>query len=131
MFTQTMTPMFCDTDALGHISNTIIPNWFESARDPVFRIFSPNLDPKTWQLILAQYEISFLAELFYGTQVEIRTYLTHIGTSSLHIGQQVWQNDILAVQGTTVMVHFDYAEHKTIRIPNRIRSTLETHRVDG
>ncbi|HED34678.1 MAG TPA: acyl-CoA thioesterase [Gammaproteobacteria bacterium] len=127
MFTQTMTPAFCETDALGHISNTVIPRWFESARDPVFRLFSPDLDHHKWQLILAKYEIEFKAELFYGLPVDIKTWISHLGNSSMHVTQQVWQKDRLTVEGTTVMVHFDYTEKKPSAIPDEIKKLLKPH----
>ena len=127
MFRMKITPRFCDTDALGHISNTVIPCWFEGARDPVFRLFSADLDPKKWQLILAKYDIEFLAQLYYGRDVEVHTYLSHIGQSSMHILQQIWQDDVKAVQGTTVLVHFDYQLNKATRIPAVIRKQLQSH----
>ena len=127
MFRMKITPRFCDTDALGHISNTMIPCWFEGARDPVFRLFSADLDPKKWQLILAKYDIEFLAQLYYGRDVEVHTYLSHIGQSSMHILQQIWQDDVKAVEGTTVLVHFDYQLNKATRIPAVIRKQLQSH----
>ena len=127
MFTMQITPRFCDTDALGHISNTIIPCWFEGARDPIFRLFSADLDPKKWQLILARYEIKFLAQLFYGRNVEVRTCLSHIGNSSMHILQQVWQDNTKAVEGTTVLVHFDYQLNAATPIPDPARKQLQLH----
>jgi len=127
MFSLIIKPAFCNTDALGHISNTVIPEWFESARDPVFKLFSPDLDPKKWQLILAKYEIEFLAELFYGSNVEIKTWISHLGNSSIHVKQQVWQNNQLAVEGITIMVHFDYKTKKPTAIPEDIKQKLHTH----
>ena len=41
-----ITPGFYETDALGHINNTVIPMWLEKARTPIFKIFTPDLDPK-------------------------------------------------------------------------------------
>ncbi len=42
----TITPRFSDTDALGHINNTNVPVWFEGTRDPLFRLFTPDLSPQ-------------------------------------------------------------------------------------
>jgi acyl-CoA thioester hydrolase len=39
MFRMTVTPRFYETDALGHINNTVMAGWFEAAREPVFRFF--------------------------------------------------------------------------------------------
>ncbi len=127
MFTKILTPAFCDTDALGHISNTVIPGWFESARDPIFRLFSPDLDPKSWKLILAKYEIEFKAQCYYGYDVELKSWISHLGTTSFHVRQQVWQNAELVVEGTTVMVHYDYQLNTTAAIPDEIRQQLEKH----
>ncbi|MBL4762400.1 MAG: acyl-CoA thioesterase [Gammaproteobacteria bacterium] len=127
MFSLIIKPIFCDTDALGHISNTIIPNWFESARDPLFRYFSPDLDPQKWQLILARYDIEFLAELHYGENVEIKTSLAKIGRSSIHVHQEVWQQNKCAVKGTTIMVHFDYQLRKSVPLPASIKEKLQEH----
>ena len=75
MFSETLTPRFSDTDALGHINNTMIPVWFEGARDPVFKLFTPTLDLTAWPLILAKIEVNFEAQIYYGKPIEVRTYI--------------------------------------------------------
>ena len=46
MFVRTIEPAFYDTDALGHVNNTRLPAWFELARNDLFRLFTPDLDPR-------------------------------------------------------------------------------------
>jgi len=48
---------FCETDALQHVSNTALVAWFEAAREPIFRMFTPELDLQNWPLILASYKV--------------------------------------------------------------------------
>lgn len=127
MFKMNVIPRFCDTDALGHISNTVLPSWFETARDPVFRLFTPDLDPKKWELIIAKYEIEFLAELFYGHDIVIETTISHIGKSAFHVQQTALQKQVKAVQGTAVLVHFDYQQKKATPIPEHIKQQLQQH----
>ena len=55
---------FCETDALQHVSNTALVAWFEAAREPIFRMFTPELDLQNWPLILASYKVDFLAQIF-------------------------------------------------------------------
>ena len=93
MLRETIKPRFLETDALGHINNTIIPSWFEGARDPVFRWFTPDLDVKKWRLILARFDVVFHHELFYEYPVELRTYIGKIGSSSFEVYQEAWQHD--------------------------------------
>ena len=76
MFSMTVTPRFYETDALGHINNTVVSGWFETGREPVFRLFNPELALDAWNLILARVEIDYVAQIRYGGEV---TLLTGIG----------------------------------------------------
>jgi acyl-CoA thioester hydrolase len=127
MFTETIATRFSDTDALGHINNTMIPIWFEGARDPIFRMFSPNLDTTAWQLILAKIEVNYLNQLYYGQPIEIRTWVARIGTSSFDVYQELWQNQQCGASGTAVMVHYDYQLNKSIPLSDNVRMLMQQH----
>ena len=127
MWSLTLSPRFSDTDALGHINNTVLPVWFEDARTPIFRLFTPDLNPKDWHLIIAKIEVEFVGELFYGKDIEIRTSLTKLGNSSMIIAHEAWQEGRLGARGSTVMVHFDHAAKKSVAIPDDIRAQLSAH----
>lgn len=127
MFTLTLTPSFTDTDALGHINNTRLPVWFERARNDLFRIFTPDLDPKKWRLILASIKIDFLGELFYGTDIEVRTYLERIGNSSFVVIQEAWQNDKMGARGEAILVHYSFANKASMPIEGELREALTAH----
>ena len=126
MFTLNITPRFSETDALGHINNTTLPVWFEEARTPIFRLFVPDLSFQSWNLILKKFEVEFRRELFHGSQVEIRTRISHLGTTSLTVAQEAWQNDRLAATGEAVLIHFDYQARRPATIPESVRSQLRT-----
>ena len=127
MFTQIITPRFSDTDALGHINNTKAPVWFEGAREPIFRLFTPDLDPSKWQLIIAKVEILYHGQLFFGQPVEIKTYIGRIGSSSFDVYQELWQHNKMCVSGTASMVHFDFKTQKSIKLPDDIRGSFSQH----
>lgn len=124
MITQSIQPRFAETDALGHINNATLPVWFEQCRTPIFKVFVPTLDPKAWNLILAKVEVEYTGELFYGTEVFIKTGLSKIGNSSLQVYQEAWQNDRLCAKGIATMVHFDHQEKRSEPIPQNIRDAL-------
>jgi acyl-CoA thioester hydrolase len=109
MLSEKLMPRFSETDVLGHINNTALPVWFEAARVPIFKIFTPDLDPKQWKLIVAKVEVTFKGELFYGQEVEIKTAIERIGSSSFMILQQAWQHGECCAEGKTVMVRYDFA----------------------
>lgn len=127
MFSENISPRFSDTDALGHINNTMVPIWFEGARTPVFKLFTPELDLKNWPLILAKINVDFEAQMFYGLDMEVRTFISRIGGSSFDVFQELWQQGKRVASGTAVMVHFDYRVQKTAQIPDNIRETLNQH----
>lgn len=131
MFTESLMPRFGDTDALGHINNTRVPVWFEGAREPIFRFFTPDLDPKNWQLIIAKVEVNYHGQLFFGQPIEIRTYVGRIGGASFDVYQELWQHGEKCVSGTAVMVHFDYQAQTSKKLSDDIREQLSKHLYQG
>ena len=125
MYSYSVMPGFSDTDGLGHISNTRLPVWFENARDPIFKLFTPTLDLKRWPLILARVTVDFKEQMYLDHQVEIRSYISKIGNASFTTTQEAWQDGICTAKGEATMVHFDYRLKKSVVIPDEIRSLLE------
>lgn len=127
MFVRTVEPAFYDTDALGHINNTRLPAWFELARNDLFKLFTPDLDPKKWRLMLARIDVEYRAELFYGHDIEIRTYLSRLGNSSFTVTQEAHQNGTLAGLGNAVMIYYDHQKKRSTPIEGELRSALQEH----
>ncbi|UTA46498.1 acyl-CoA thioesterase [Simiduia sp. 21SJ11W-1] len=131
IFEKTLSPRFSETDALGHVSNTTLPVWFEDARQPVFELFTPSLDVHNWPLILARLDVDFTAQIFYGKEVLIKTGLSRLGNSSLEVYQEAWQNNQLAAKGRTTLVHFDYQTQKAKPIEGALRDQLAQYIVEA
>lgn len=130
MFKEEFNVRFYETDALQHVSNTVVVGWFESGREPIFKLFTPELDLQNWPLILASYKVDFLKQIYYGSPVEVHTYVGRLGNSSFDVYQEVWQKEQKVATGTTTMVHFDYKENKAAKIPSHVLAELENHLVD-
>lgn len=129
MLLHTIKPRFSDTDALGHISNTAFPIWFEEARTPLFEIYHPTLDVKSWPLIIARIELDLLAQTYWGDDVEIKTYINKLGNSSCEVAHEAWQKDKIVAKGKAVMIYFDYENEKSQPIPDEVRKAIEQHLV--
>lgn len=127
MFLYTITPRVADTDALGYINNTVLPCWFEEARTPLFRILNPTLDFAKWNIILAHLEIDFLKQIYFHSNVEIRTWVSRMGNSSFDLIQQLWQNGDLCASSKVVIVHFDFKAQKSVVICDAMREQLMAH----
>jgi len=126
-----VTPRFGDTDGLRHINNIALAEWFELARNPLYRLFTPDLDLRyeKWKLIMVRTEFDFLGQMYYGSDVHIKTYISKIGNSSFVTAHEAWQNGHLRAQGRAVIVHFDFVEQKSKSIPDSIRESLMEHLV--
>jgi len=127
MFLEQITPRFGDIDGLRHVNNTVIPGWFEQARNPIYRIFNPDFAFDGWNLILARYEIDFVRPLVINGEVTVRTWVSKIGTSSFEVSQQALQDGALCTRGTTVLVHYDFGTGRPVPIPGAIRERLREH----
>ena len=128
MFSETFKVRFCETDGLAHVSNTVLVQWFESAREPIFRLFNPTLELNNWPLILASYKVDFLKQIFYGSDVEVKTYISRIGNSSFDVYQEVWQKGLHCATGLTTMVNYDYKQQKAQTIDENISAELLKHK---
>ena len=71
MFKIKVTPRFGDTDALRHINNNVLGDWFELGRNDLFKFFTPDLQlsDETWKLIMVRMETDFVAQIFFGHDV--------------------------------------------------------------
>ena len=72
-------------------------------------------------------EYDFLGELFYGRDVEIKSYILKIGNTSFTIGHEAWQNGLLRTRGKAVLVHYDFNLKKPIPITGDLMDTLNEH----
>ena len=131
MWQQIITPRFSDTDALGHINNTVFAVWFEGARRDVFKIFTPELNLQQWPLIIASIKLDYHAQTHFQADVELRTYISRIGSSSFDVYQEAWQNGVKTVSGTAVMVQFDYVANKAKAISSAQQQQLLAHQRPG
>jgi acyl-CoA thioester hydrolase len=129
MFSLTISPRFGDTDALGHINNTVLALWFETARNPLFRMFSPDLtlSPETWPLIMAHTDYDFVGELKFQHDVEIRSWVVRIGSKSFTVYHEAWQRGQLRAKGNAVIVHYDFNTRRSTPIPEDKRRLLAEH----
>ena len=130
MLSMIITPKFGDVDGLRHINNNVLPQWFELARNPIYRIFNPDYKFETWNLILAHIDFDFVEQMHFDQDVEIRSWVAKVGNSSFVVYQEAWQGGRLCVKGKTVVVDFDFANKKSVRIPDAERARLMEHYIE-
>lgn len=132
MFKCIVEPRFGDCDGLKHVNNIVIGEWFELGRNPIFRMFTYDLDFSydKWKLIMLRTEFDFVGQMFFGFNVEIHTYVLRIGNSSFTLYHEAWQEGELKAKGKAIIVHFDFINQKSVPIPDEIKVQLEEHMFD-
>jgi acyl-CoA thioester hydrolase len=129
MWQTTITPRFGDMDILGHINNTVLAIWFEQARNPIFKIFDPELrlNPKVFPLIMAHTDYDFVDELFLQYDTEIHTWISRIGNKSFTLYHEAWQQGKLCVKGHAVIVYYNFNTKESVPLPDDKKEELESH----
>ena len=88
-------------------------------------MFTPDMDVNNWKLIIARIDVNFLAEIYYGQDAHVLSWLIKLGRSSMTIRQEVWQGGECKARGDAVMIHYDYSARQSVTIPANIRLELE------
>lgn len=118
-------PRFAETDAMGHIGNSILPVWLEDARTSIFEELQPCVDVKEWKFIVAHIDVDYLLQIHYGADVTIKVFVSKIGSKSFTVFHEVRQNGRLCATGAAVIVHFDYETGTTTDLTDDHKDALQ------
>jgi len=127
MYETIIKPRSSETNSAGHIGNTVVPIWFEEGRN---EFLHAAFTEHKFFYMLARIEQNFRNEIFYGTDVFVKTSVDRIGKSSVTLIQEVWQNNSLCADGKSVIVHIDWESKRPDRISSEARKILNVH-IDG
>lgn len=118
-----------DQDAFGHVNNTVYFRWFESARIAYFdRIgLSEMINATKVGPILASIQCDYRRQIKYPESVIIGARITRIGRTSIALEHElVTQSDqMLAAEGKSTIVVFDYNANRPHPVPDSIRRAIE------
>ncbi|WP_456277278.1 acyl-CoA thioesterase [Bacillus sp. AK128] len=123
-------PRVSETDGAGHINNTTLPVWFEAGREEIFEMFTPDHSFKNWRCVILNSNIDFVSQIYYGKEVEVKTWVSKIGNTSFTLYEELFQEERLCARSTAVYVNFDFDKQAKEVIPEGIRRQLEKHLLD-
>ena len=68
MYTEIINPRFNESDAFGHINNSVYTIWFDLCRQPIVKLFDPTLQPKSMQNCVRRQSLQEVASenVFFG-----------------------------------------------------------------
>ncbi len=111
---------FCDTDALGHINNTVFTQYSELGRMDLFAA----ADAEVTSLILARIAVDFVRQVTLEHEVVVESKVARIGETSIVVAQELLADGEVAAKMECVVVYFDYAAQRPARVPEAWREAL-------
>jgi acyl-CoA thioester hydrolase len=116
-----------DMDAMGHVNNAVYFRYLEQARIEWFTEVGCEPNPKGDGPVIINAHCTFLRQLKYPGDIEIRTYVGPPGRSSFETYQEirrVGQPEILSAEGGAKIVWVNFPSEKSVPLPERVRGLL-------
>jgi acyl-CoA thioester hydrolase len=121
---------FRDTDAFGHVDNAVFFTYIELARIRyLLDVLQPDRPFDRLPLILARVELDFRSPILFGEDVTVDSRVDRIGRTSFGMSHRVTAgpDGRLVADVTSVLVTFDYAAGRPIRVPDDWRRRIGAH----
>lgn len=119
-----------DMDAFGHVNNVVYIQWFESARIDLLNSFPSAVTMAAGGVapILASVRCDYKKQLHFPDTVYVGSKASKVGRTSFEIEHAVFSHQLqqIAAVGTSVVVVFDYATNRPVRIPEELRQQFAT-----
>jgi acyl-CoA thioester hydrolase len=117
-----------DMDAMGHVNNTIYFRYMEQTRISWFDSLGTPPAPQGTGPIIINASCTFMKELVYPGNVELRMYAGKAGRSSFETWLEMrpsYDPETVYAEGAAKVVWVDFAKGKSVPLPDRIRSLIE------
>lgn len=118
---------FNDTDALGHVNNSTYFSFYDLGKTEYFRtLYGDNYFTKEIDIVVAHAEVDFIEPVFLTDDISVETSVTHIGSKSFSLYQQIRDNrtNNVKCKCTTIMVGYDFKKKITIPISDEWRKVI-------
>lgn len=95
---------FADTDRIGHVNNSVVPQFIEVGRVTLIGdLLAPESPVRDW--VVARLEVDYLAELNFPSSVEVGTRIVAVGNSSFTVVSGVFEGGRCVARARSVLVH--------------------------
>lgn len=117
---------FNDVDIMGHVSNTVYQNYYDTGKLNYFDQVLPEMDFVTLGVVGASIKIDFFKPIFMKTRICVETRVSEVGNKSFTMEHQLVNEQTREVLSTchAVLVCFNLTEQKSIPIPTEWRQKI-------
>ncbi len=118
---------FSDTDALGHVNNANYLSFLESARIDYLRRVLGRLKVEDFGVIIARVEIDYKSPAYHHETLTVGCRVGEVGGASIKMDYRIEDKATgrLIAEAKSVMVAFDYALGRPVRVSEEWRSKME------
>ncbi|MDP4207640.1 MAG: thioesterase family protein [Bacteroidota bacterium] len=117
---------FSDVDIMGHVSNTVYQNYYDSGKVHYFDKVLPELDFDQIGVVGASVKIDYLKPIFMKTKILVETRVAVLGHKSFTMEHQLvdaCSNELLSTC-TAVLVCYAIKEQQSLSIPQKWRENI-------
>ena len=125
-----VTTRFADIDELGHLNNLAAAVYCETARVE-FRemLYRRHETAQGVGFLVVRTSVDYHAQAYYPGAVEVGTTVIRIGRTSYTLGQGCFKDGTCFATGETVTVYANLGEHRSLALPDELRSGLGSYAV--
>ena len=118
---------FNDMDPMRRVNNSTYGSYLELGRLDFCQRYLKIEELEDIPFVLVRVEMDLRASLRPGTEVNVKTWVSAIGTSSWEFSAHILDasDGKIYVEAKTVQVYFDYRKDCTRPIPDEFRAFLE------
>ena len=128
-FFRTVPARFGDMDEEGHLNNVALAGFYEEARVSFLRHHLRSKDGSEFRFVIANMNISYLAEAHYPGDYDVGVGVSRIGATSFHLGAALFLGE--ACLGVMDTVQVVIVNDKPSAIPVHVRQALERHALNA
>ncbi len=115
---------YADTDRQSHVDNAAFSSFIETGRvellyDPERPLAAPGAE-----FVIASLRLDFKGEIHWPGELRIGTWVSRLGTSSIHLGQSLYQVDPPVAVADTVVVQIDGLSRRATPLSEAARARL-------
>jgi acyl-CoA thioester hydrolase len=128
--TSRMKVRWGDMDAFGHVNNTVYFRYMEQTRIEWLEAGNAAMVADGEGPVVVSTGCTFLRQLKYPADLEIRMYARVPGRSSVETTYEIVSSDaaqIIYAEGTAKIVWVNFEQEKSVPLPERVRRILGTH----
>jgi acyl-CoA thioester hydrolase len=127
-FFHTLEVRYADIDSLNHVNNATYFTYMEQARVRYLQAVGiwDSTRPERGGIILADEGCTFIEPVTFGQVIKVGVAATRLGNKSFALEYSLMDEATgrEVARGRSVQVAYDYAAHRSVRLPERWRAAI-------